>query len=411
MDTRLNDSIANAKSYVAGRSRMLELDGIRALAVLFVISFHSWYFLRYTMPSTEAFRDFSDSIPFFLGFIRRGDVGVDVFFVLSGYLLSMQLFRETKFGNSINLKRFYAHRIFRIYPLYIIVLLIAAVDVGPSWKYLENLLAYNIWVNPNVIIAPWTWSLSVELEFYAIVPLLILFAKTSSRLSFMTVVACILSIGWSAAILARFPNLQNYSFIDLDISKMGADLRIFYKNLYVAFPVRIAQFVVGIAGAWLSLNYNSSIVSVCERNKRLVLTLIAAGFFVPMLHNPYTQLDPSNKYIVMFELTFGRVCFATSVAILIVLLHADVLPKLKAVLSSAPLLIVGKYSYSMFLFHPVFVAIGIYLIVGIKDVVAVSALQYIGVLVFSVVSSIMLGYITWHTVERPAIRLGKRLFG
>ncbi|NOX40467.1 MAG: acyltransferase [Alphaproteobacteria bacterium] len=69
-------------------ARMAELDGLRAVAILLVVAFHSWYFLQFAMTSKQAFLEYSDSLSWFMGFIRRGDVGVDVFFVLSGFLLS-----------------------------------------------------------------------------------------------------------------------------------------------------------------------------------------------------------------------------------------------------------------------------------------------------------------------------------
>ncbi|MHA1128970.1 MAG: acyltransferase family protein, partial [Alphaproteobacteria bacterium] len=132
--------------------RMAELDGLRALAILLVVSFHSWYFLQFVLPTTEAFLDFSDSLPWILGFIRRGDLGVDIFFVLSGYLLSWQLLQKRMKTGRVDLKRFYAHRFFRIYPLYLIALLLAAIDSGITLKLLGNLLAYNIWTDASNII-------------------------------------------------------------------------------------------------------------------------------------------------------------------------------------------------------------------------------------------------------------------
>lgn len=148
------------------------------------------------MPTTEAFLAFSDSLPWFLGFIRRGDLGVDIFFVLSGYLLSWQLFRKRMKTGHVDLKRFYAHRFFRIYPLYLVALMLAAVDSGITLDMLGNLLAYNIWIDASNIIIPWTWSLSVELEFYAIVPLLILLIRMVRPSHFLPQhSACLPSVG------------------------------------------------------------------------------------------------------------------------------------------------------------------------------------------------------------------------
>lgn len=391
--------------------RMAELDGLRALAILLVISFHSWFFLQFLMPTTEAFLAFSDSLPWFLGFIRRGDLGVDIFFVLSGYLLSWQLLRKRIKTGHIDLKKFYAHRFFRIYPLYLVALMLAAVDSGITPDMLGNLLAYNIWIDASNIIIPWTWSLSVELEFYAIVPLLILLIRNGTTLALLAAAFSLLTIGWSYWILATYPQLANYSLIDLRLAGQDDIIALFYKHLYVAMPVRLSQFTFGMAGAWIVLNRSAFLSRIGGVAKLLLVLFILIGAGLPLLNNPFTHLSEAYQPIVYFELLFGRVIFAAAIALMIVLLHANKMPKLKGFLSLGFLEPVARFSFSMYLFHPLFIYLGIVIFVGTDKVPTISVFQYFGICIVAILGSMLLGFITWYVIERPTIRFGRKRFG
>ena len=79
------------------------IDGIRAIAIIWVIIFHAWLF-QYNL-----FIDVGDKIfenPFLI-WISKGDLGVDLFFVISGFLIGTILFKEFNKSKTINFKRFY----------------------------------------------------------------------------------------------------------------------------------------------------------------------------------------------------------------------------------------------------------------------------------------------------------------
>lgn len=391
--------------------RMAELDGLRALAILFVIMFHSWFFLQFTMKSTEDFLAYSDSLPWIFGFIRRGDLGVDIFFVLSGYLLSWQLFRKRMSSGRVDLKRFYAHRIFRIYPIYIIALLIALLGGGFSWAVLGNLFAFNIWTDTTNIIIPWTWSLSVELEFYAIVPLLIFMVRNGASMIFLTIAFALLTIGWNIWILANHPQLANFSLIDLKIAGQNDTIDIFNKYLYIAMPVRLNQFVFGMAGAWVLLNRSDYLSGLGALTKTMLIAFVIIGAAAPLINNPFTHLTEAMRPLVYIEQVFGRVVFAAAIALMIVLLHSNTAPKLKKILSIRILEPIARFSFSMYLFHPLFIYLGFAIFIGTEKVSMVSAFQQIGVFLVALAGSMLFGLITWYTIERPAIRYGRKKFG
>lgn len=157
-----------------------DIDGLRAIAVLSVIAFH-------------------------MGFLPNGYLGVDVFFVISGYLITRLIRADMAEGN-FNLKSFYLRRIRRIVPLTLmvsaVVLLVGIYGMLPD--DLENLaqsvVATNLFSN-NVLQAIttrnyWdvvnefkplmhTWSLGVEEHFYFIYPLMLLGLATARRRYFL----------------------------------------------------------------------------------------------------------------------------------------------------------------------------------------------------------------------------------
>ncbi len=389
---------------------MDQLDGLRAVAILLVIGFHAWFFLQFAMPSKTAFQSFSDAMPWAAGLVRRGDIGVDVFFVLSGYLLSWQLFRERQNRGGLQLKQFYVRRLFRIYPLYIVALAIVSIGPGPSFALLGNILAYNIWFDPLNIIIPWSWSLSVELEFYAIVPLLILFARPGRRTLLMVAGFSALAVGWSLWTLTTYPQLVENTLFDLEIDERRSDLVLYYRHLYASMPVRLSQFTLGLGAAWLVV-HRPDAIRLGGAVLPVVIGLILVGLALPLLNNPYTHMTVAAQVWVFIELTFGRVGFALAIATIIALMQLGQLPRLKSALSFKPLEPIARFSFSMYLFHPVFVYLGIVTFVGKTPVTTVSGLQYLGVFAIALAGSMTLGAVTWYLIERPAIRFGhKKLF-
>jgi len=151
------------------------IQGLRAIAVLLVVVFHFW-------P----------------GRLTGGYIGVDVFFVISGFLITGQLVRELQNTSRISLPGFWATRVRRLMPAAILVLVVSALatafilplsylvssvtDISTSLLYVENwrlVAASADYLNSvNSSIAEHYWSLSIEEQFYVIWPLILLGAFT-----------------------------------------------------------------------------------------------------------------------------------------------------------------------------------------------------------------------------------------
>ncbi len=168
-----------------------ELDGVRAIAIWLVLASH----LFETPPSDVR------GIAMLPGFVRftvhHGFLGVDLFFVLSGYLITGILLRSKHLGTRDYFAKFYTRRALRIFPLYFLVFAVIMLAYGSrylSFLPLGLLFAANMGsvfgINAPPSATPY-WSLAVEEQFYLIWPWLVLWLP---RRILVGVIAAILVI-------------------------------------------------------------------------------------------------------------------------------------------------------------------------------------------------------------------------
>ena len=184
-----------ASSATLGHSRFYrpELDGLRFFAFLAVFVCHSTpsdpsYYLARHIPGAYLVAAAS----------RAGGFGVDLFFVLSAYLITELLLREKDEFGQVHLRSFYVRRILRIWPLYFLGILIAALLslLDPQEPFpLPVVLAFLLlagnlvssFVGLSSTVAGPMWSISLEEQFYLFWPVLI--AKTRRETALLRVAA------------------------------------------------------------------------------------------------------------------------------------------------------------------------------------------------------------------------------
>jgi peptidoglycan/LPS O-acetylase OafA/YrhL len=167
------------------QGRLGGLDTLRALAIVSVIIFH----LQWRLP--DALRPIG----------RFGWMGVDLFFVLSGYLIGSQLLKPVRDGRSVSMLQFYRKRAFRILPVYLVVLALYVFwpawreepGMSPLWQFLTFTENFFVDYSRNQAFSH-VWSLCVEEHFYLLLPLIVLFMsrkagawKTVAFLTFFVV--------------------------------------------------------------------------------------------------------------------------------------------------------------------------------------------------------------------------------
>src|SRR5205814_2920612 len=145
------------------RERQPGLDLLRALAIIVVVIYHAGI-MGFPLPGQAH---------------RFGWIGVDLFFVLSGYLIGGQLVAPLAHGQNIKLGRFFARRALRILPAYLVVLAIYLFlpswreypEMFPPWKFL--LSVQNLGLRGGTAFSH-AWSLAVEDQFYLTLPFVLL---------------------------------------------------------------------------------------------------------------------------------------------------------------------------------------------------------------------------------------------
>ena len=183
----------------AERSYQPSLTGLRGIAATWVLAYHAWLFSN-GVPVAFSFAGIRfDFTPLF----QCGYFGVDMFFVLSGYLLSLPFHRALAQQRAMpSLWRYWAHRCRRVLPAYwlqLAILATAYLVIGTPHITLGDLIAHAVLAQN---IAPWTtptinpvyWSMPVEWDFYIVLPLLaLLLGRCRWWLSLIAVLVWVLS--------------------------------------------------------------------------------------------------------------------------------------------------------------------------------------------------------------------------
>ena len=184
-------------TYTIPLRRIRALDGLRGCAIALVLLAHLAGTAGFPIDRSEAAG-------------RLGDLGVKIFFVLSGYLITRLLHQEHRRTRTIDLRRFYIRRALRIFPAaYTFVLAIAVARsfdwIQVDWRDVVASATYtmNFRVEPGWWLGH-TWSLSVEEQFYVLWPLLVLLAPAMRRGTGALLICAVIPVA-RAAILAFVP--------------------------------------------------------------------------------------------------------------------------------------------------------------------------------------------------------------
>jgi peptidoglycan/LPS O-acetylase OafA/YrhL len=306
--------------------RVDALDGIRTVAVFLVVLFHV------SAPRMAA-----------------GFIGVDVFFVLSGYLITSGLSREVTRNGRIALRTFWVRRFKRLMPAAVLVIAVTLVW-AVVWAdfYRRGPLATDAWWTV-VYLANWRfissasyfsndgtsspllhmWSLAVEEQFYLFWPLVVAAVATlvgrhhggGRAVRVARLVSLVVVVASAVALWARYdPSAPERAY-------MGTDTKAFEPML----------------GALLALTVHERGVAIAVR--RLALPLSAVGVVVMVAL--FTRLDgPAPLYF-----HGGALLFSIAAGLVIVACAADPSTPLARLLSLSPVSYLGRISYGIYLWH------------------------------------------------------------
>jgi peptidoglycan/LPS O-acetylase OafA/YrhL len=301
------------------KGRIPSLDGLRAIAITLVLTSH--------IASTRNFPVASSS----LGFLTKwGGTGVDLFFVISGFLITLLLIRERSKTGTVSLKGFYVRRALRILPAYGFFLAGLAllsslnrvsVDTGDWLRALTYTVNCKRGMNCNV---GHLWSLCVEEHFYLTWPFLLLLVGATR--SWLIALAC--------AFLAPFCRLVIY---------------VYFRDSLDEDYFTLARMDVIAVGCLLAMAVTTP--SICDRMRILAFTpKIGLVFFILVLIVNTQIHHLSSMLALLFCPTVNAVAFAG----LIWIAATNSTGVLGKVLNSPPFLVVGLLSYSLYLWQQPF---------------------------------------------------------
>lgn len=344
------------------------LDGIRALAVIMVLGFHA------AAPGATG-----------------GYLGVDVFFVLSGFLITSLLMTEIEATGTVAFGRFYLRRCLRLTPALLLMLAAYLVFAPIAWPqmafatdvrdvlistfYLSD-YASAFWSLPHYL--RHTWSLSVEWHFYFLWPLCLLFcARRMSRAQLCGVLAVsyLVFTAWRV-------------YCELD---GGGG----YTHSYYRFDTRLSGLTAGSLLAvllpWLKSRRSPRRLSPAHGRSGALDTLAVVAMFAIAVCSWRFHVQ-SNAAMV-----FGITVVEMAAVVLIYLCLAPEASAVRALFAHPVANYVGKVSYGIYLWHyPIFVyAYGRY--------------PWYFVLFGGGLIALVLAVASYHTVEKVARRYSRRL--
>jgi peptidoglycan/LPS O-acetylase OafA/YrhL len=337
--------------------RLPALDGIRGVAILMVIFYH---LLRYNNNP--------------IGVISHHLwLGVDLFFVLSGFLITGILY-DTR-GQEHYFRNFYARRVLRIFPIYygflggllIFSPIFLKTDVKQFrvylhyqewwWLYAANLLqAFKGWI--CFAVDPF-WSLAIEEHFYLIWPLIIAFAP---RRFLARICIGVILFSLCLRIVAAFVSGNT-----------------FFTQLFT-----LCRFDGLALGGWIAIRLR-------ERRPVYAIPMVIVGFALLVVSSSSYWFFGQHSF-------FGRTFLYSINAIAFAGMLALNVNKPWPMMTSRFLRFFGKYSYCLYVVHCLFI-----------DLCRYWFYSHLLRLIVAPVASIATAWLSWHLVESPILRL-KRYF-
>ena len=299
--------------YVAG------LDGLRALAVMTVMAFHLGW-----------------------SFVPGGAFGVSLFFTLSGYLITQVMLADHDRAGKVDLKRFWTRRLRRLVPGSIVCLiavtvvalfgllegdrlrgdLFAALGYSANWRFATAGTTYAQLFESTPSPVLHFWSLAIEEQFYVIFPLLMVVLLRWRKLLVPTL-ALLTGASVAAMVLTSSRNLA-----------------------YYGTHTRAAELLIG---ALLAL-----VIPVSKQLSTAVQKIVATLGVVALFAFLYIATNAHTSDAWLYQGGLSGFSLISSVLIIAVLVPGP----LRLLMSSRPMVAIGRITYSLYLFHwPVFVVL------------------------------------------------------
>jgi peptidoglycan/LPS O-acetylase OafA/YrhL len=337
------------------------LDGLRGIAILAVLAVHTHHIFGWSI-------------------LRGGNIGVDIFFVLSGFLITALLLEEWQGGGAISLRGFYWRRVLRLVPALLVLLaslyLIAEVflpngEAGATRRSIPVAFLYAsdfglAFFRMRLGALQHTWSLAIEEHFYLVWPLFLVAAlKLGTSRKRLVLIALSLAV---ASAIHRAVLFQ-----------LGA----LPVRTYYGIDTRADSLLIGCATGmcvcWGFLRADSLRRLIVPAMALIVALMVATDYATPFMH------------------VGGFTLLATAAAVIVGWVVLGPAGYLHRLLEYGPLVWVGRISYGLYLWHyPIFKA-------G-----SLLRLSWPLQLLVALTATFIVTSLSFYLVERPALRLKRK---
>lgn len=403
------------------------IDGLRGISILLIVLFHSFYGVLFILRGFNPVLDFLNTIPPSLGFVTGSDKAVDIFFVVSAFLLGSSMFKKfeskKKFDRSETIK-FYLKRLVRIYPLFLIGLIVYfPINIKQSLKNLPfNLLFLDNFDFRCII--PVGWSLSIEMQFYFMLPWLAraLYGLNSQRRIFTLIFLCLISMASGILVCLIYPEIYENHFYYFHPDKINPTTMM--DRLYYPTHTRFGPLMLGLIWAYCSVHrplYEKLTAFYSSRSSNQFLSLIfgLALMYVMMFFPVY---QPQSIYYKHFSPPLNLILHASHRIIFTLGLLMVIFPVFfsgekcgyltlltKRFLSSKFFRPFSQVVFPIYLFHFPMVALAglaIFQTTKIQDIQNLALTDVFKIFVLASFFSLCLGALLHIFIEKPLIQKG-----
>ena len=368
--------------------RIPELDGLRGLAILAVLLWHC------VGGALDLEQDWALWV---LNSLNLAWTGVDLFFVLSGFLIGGIMLDHCNSPNFF--KVFYARRTLRIFPIYYVLVLVYVLALAgglarhcpavqpmlepqaPLWSYFTFTQNF-VFAHSGNGGAPWlqvTWSLAVEEQFYLCLPFVI-FTVPRARLG-QVLTGLIFAVPLLRFMLYDLPPRPGFAG-------------------YLLMPARADALLLGALGAWL-VRHEPTRRWLSAHVGLLYAALAVLFLGTAALHQ--LRID----YISLGMLTWGYTWIALFYCCLMLVAIHEKRGLVTCVTRNGALRYLGRISYGVYLLHQVVHGLAHGLILNQAPILRTWTDALVTVL--AIVGTLALAALSWHRFEQPLVELGHSL--
>ena len=373
---------------ISSSGRIKALDGFRGIAVLSIVLLH--YVVHHVQVEPATLPSYARQYLMFLW------IGVDAFFVLSGFLIGGILLDQRTTPNYFRV--FYLRRSLRIFPPYFLLIIcwwigsalldqpgrhwLLASDF-PQWPYF--LYVQNFWMALHHSVGPLfvaaTWSLAVEEQFYLLFPVVVRWVAPQLLLRVLLggiIIAPLLRMT-GAMLGPQWQTAQDY-----------------------LLPARWDSLLLGALVAWV-VRQPAALSWIAARRTRAEGLLGLAAILVALM--PLFPRNPAPA-LVWVGAAGLHLFIALFFSMILLFMHLHWIPRLTAFLSGPVWCYFGRVSYSVYLFHTAILGL-MFSVTSGKDPV-LSSWRDFGVMITAFVGTVAFAHLTWLLFEQRLIGLGHK---